>query len=134
MIDAAAGRDRVGEAEGEQVRPRAVGESGAKRAGRKLLKEVFMSIVKKATLIGLAIGVVSTMLFVAPPAANAQGASCDRLWYERNKIYARNGYCFQTARARAVFGPGCFPPFGRLNGWEAQRVQEIKMWEQQNGC
>ena len=93
-----------------------------------------MSIVKKATLIGLAAGVVSTMLFVAPPAANAQGASCDRLWYERNKIYARNGYCFQTARARAVFGPGCFPPFGQLNGWEAQRVQEIQMWERQNGC
>ena len=58
-----------------------------------------MSIAKKATLIGLAIGVASTALFVAAPLANAQGASCDRLWYERNKIYARNGYCFQTARA-----------------------------------
>jgi hypothetical protein len=104
------------------------------RAGWKLLEEASMSIVKKATLIGLVIGVVSTMLFVAAPAANAQGASCDRLWYERNKIYARNGYCFQTARARAVFGPGCFPPFGRLNPWETQRVQEIQMWERQNGC
>ena len=93
-----------------------------------------MSIVKKATLIGLAAGVVSTMLFVAPPAANAQGASCDRLWYERNKIYARNGYCFQTDRARAVFGAGCFPPFGQLNGWEMQRVQELQMWERRNGC
>lgn len=93
-----------------------------------------MSIVKKATLIGLAVGVASTMLFAAAPVANAQGASCDRLWYERNKIYARNGYCFQTARARAVFGPGCFPPFGQLNGWEMQRVQEIQMWERQNGC
>lgn len=93
-----------------------------------------MSILNKAMLFGLAIGVASTMLFVVPPAANAQGASCDRLWYERNKIYARNGYCFQTARARAVFGPGCFPPFGQLNGWEMQRVQEIQMWERQNGC
>jgi hypothetical protein len=115
-------------------RPRAVSESGAKRAGWNVLKEASMSIAKKATLIGLAIGVASTALFVAAPLANAQGASCDRLWYERNKIYARNGYCFQTARARAVFGPGCFPPFGRLNPWETQRVQEIQMWERQNGC
>jgi hypothetical protein len=103
-------------------------------AEQNLSEEAFMSVLNKATLIGLGIGVVSSMLLVAPPAAKAQGPSCDRLWYERNEIYARNGYCFRTARARAVFGPGCFPPFGRLNGWEAQRVQEIQMWEQQNGC
>ncbi|MGD0762052.1 MAG: YARHG domain-containing protein [Roseiarcus sp.] len=94
-----------------------------------------MSILNKAMLFGLAVGVASTMLFVAPPVAKAQdGMTCDQLWYERNAIYARNGYCFQTARARAVFGAGCFPPFGQLNGWETQRVQELQMWEQRNGC
>lgn len=93
-----------------------------------------MSMLKSATLFGLAVGVASMMMFVAPPVAKAQGGFCDRLWYERNEIYARNGYCFKTARARSVFGPGCFPPFGRLNGWAAQRVQEIQMEEQQNGC
>ncbi len=93
-----------------------------------------MSMLRKATFIGLAVGVASTMLFVAPPVAKAQGMSCDQLWYERNAIYARNGYCFQTARARAVFGAGCFPPFGRLNGWEAQRVQQLQTWERRNGC
>jgi hypothetical protein len=29
--------------------------------------------------------------------ANAQ--SCGDLWYERNEIYQRAGYCFKTARA-----------------------------------
>ena len=82
------------------------------RAGWKLLEEASMSIVKKATLIGPVIGVVSTMLFVAAPAANAQGASCDRLWYERNKIYARNGYCFQTA----VRAPSLVPAASRPSG------------------
>jgi hypothetical protein len=69
-----------------------------------------MSILKKATLIGLAVGVVSTTLFVAPPLAKAQGESCDRLWYERNKIYARNGYCFQPpARAPSLVPAASLP-------------------------
>jgi hypothetical protein len=96
-----------------------------------------MSILKKLTLLGLAAGVASTMLVVAPSAASAQDAasmSCEQLWYARNKIYARSGYCFNTDRAREVFGPGCFPPFGRLHGWEKARVQELQMWERRNGC
>jgi hypothetical protein len=74
---------------------------------------------------------------IAPPAARAQDAasmSCEQLWYARNQIYARNGYCFNTDRAREVFGPGCFPPFGRLGGWEKARVEELQMWERRNGC
>jgi YARHG domain len=69
--------------------------------------------------------------------ASAQDAgymSCDDLWYARNKIYARNGYCFKTERARDVFGAGCFPPFGRLSGWEQNRVNQLQMWEGRKGC
>jgi uncharacterized caspase-like protein len=34
--------------------------------------------------------------------------SCDTLWYDRNAIFARNGYCFQGARGRATFSnEGC---------------------------
>ncbi len=66
------------------------------------------------------------------PAA-AQGR-CEQLWYERNEIYARNGYCFRTARARSVFGPGCFPPYGRLSGYESQRVNQIQREEGMLGC
>lgn len=34
--------------------------------------------------------------------------TCDDLWYARNAIFARNGYCFQGARGQATFGnAGC---------------------------
>lgn len=82
----------------------------------------------------LAIG--STSLCAATPvlAQDAAYMSCGDLWYARNEIYARNGYCFNTARARATFGPGCFPPFGQLRGWERARVNELQMWERRKGC
>ncbi len=71
---------------------------------------------------GLLLGAISAVAIVtaAPvPSVRAQdaaGMSCDQLWYARNQIYAREGFCFKTDRARAVFGPGCFPPFGALSG------------------
>ena len=67
-------------------------------------------------------------------AQNYAGMSCNQLWYARNAIYAENGYCFKTARARAVFGPGCFPPYGKLSNWEQQQVAEIQYWERVKGC
>ena len=72
-----------------------------------------------------------------PTPASAQDPAfmaCDDLWYARNSIYARNGYCFNTDRARSVFGRGCFPPFGRLSGWESSRVNQLQMWERRKGC
>jgi hypothetical protein len=33
-----------------------------------------------------------------------------------------------------VFGPGCFPPYGRLSGWEKSRVNQLQMWERRKGC
>ncbi len=60
--------------------------------------------------------------------------SCGELWYERNAIFARKGYCFQTRRAIRVFGPRCYPPYGRLNRWERDRVAEIRYWERVKGC
>ncbi|MBU1655790.1 MAG: YARHG domain-containing protein [Gammaproteobacteria bacterium] len=73
----------------------------------------------------------------AAPAVEAQPLSylnCEELWYERNAIYARNGYCFKTARAQQAFGRGCFPPYGRLSGWEKERVARIEQWEYRKGC
>lgn len=76
------------------------------------------------------------LLLSATPALAQDYAdmSCDELWYARNSIYARNGYCFKTARARSVFGPGCFPPYGQLRGRDRARVSEIQMWEGRYGC
>jgi hypothetical protein len=81
--------------------------------------------------------VVVILAAICGPRALAQEAadlSCGELWYKRNEIYARNGYCFETERARAVFGAGCFAPYGRLSGWEKRRVRELQMWERRRGC
>jgi hypothetical protein len=72
-----------------------------------------------------------------PGSAQAQDPSmmgCNELWYARNQIYAQFGYCFRTARAQSVFGPGCFAPYGRLPAWAQRRVNEFQMWEDRNGC
>ena len=69
--------------------------------------------------------------------ANAQSArymSCGELWYARNAIYARQGYCFKTRRARNVFGRRCYPPYGRLSGSQQRRVNNIVYWERRKGC
>lgn len=67
-------------------------------------------------------------------AAKAQGASCEDIWFERNQLYARAGYCFRTERAISVFGPGCFPPFGRLSAMDQARVSELAILERRSGC
>jgi hypothetical protein len=83
------------------------------------------------------VAVIAAFLILDAGVASAQlfrFMSCDELWYERNAIYAEKGYCFETRRARAVFGPACFPPYGRLNQWEQRRVDEIRRWERRKGC
>lgn len=82
----------------------------------------------------IAISVAASCLATPAVARDAAYMSCGALWYARNAIYARNGYCFQTPRARAVFGVGCFPPYGELRGWESNRVGELLMWERRRGC
>lgn len=80
-------------------------------------------------------GLLLTGTFVeAVHAQDAAGMSCRELWYARNAIYARKGYCFKTERGRAAFGPGCFPPYGALSGWERDRVNELQYWEREKGC
>ncbi len=76
-------------------------------------------------------------LLTTAGASNAQSyrdMSCDELWYERNLFYAQKGYCFKTARARAVFKDACFPPYGELDRWEQEQVELIRGWERRKGC
>jgi hypothetical protein len=85
----------------------------------------------------IAIAVIGAAIVLASFEAVAQSAasmSCGELWYARNAIYARNGYCFETPRGRATFGPGCFPPYGQLRGYDRSRVNELQSWERQRGC
>jgi hypothetical protein len=36
-----------------------------------------------------------------------EGPNCEFLWQMRNSIFAEHGYCFHTARGRAMFGGPC---------------------------
>ncbi|WP_319568768.1 YARHG domain-containing protein [Cohaesibacter marisflavi] len=74
---------------------------------------------------------------LGPNKAAAQGyrnMTCGELWYARNAIFARQGYCFKTARARQVFGPRCYAPWGRLTPGQQRRVDTIVYWERRFGC
>jgi len=96
-----------------------------------------MVSASKLILTALLVAFATTLAPGAVMPAKAQDAaymSCGELWFARNKIYARNGYCFKTERAISTFGEGCFPPYGQLRGWEKDRVDEIQMWEARKGC
>ena len=93
----------------------------------------------KLILAALAIALSGLALEGTANDAQAQSGSlrymsCDELWYARNEIYAEKGYCFKTQRARAVFGRGCFPPYGRLTTREQRRVSQIEQMEFRKGC
>ena len=67
-------------------------------------------------------------------AQDYRSMTCGELWYARNAIFARQGYCFKTARARSVFGPRCYAPWGQLTAQQQNRVDRIIYWERQYGC
>ena len=63
------------------------------------------------------------------------GLSCFDLWVARNEIYARNGYCFRTRRARRYFGnAGCWTRNPPLNRFERRNVMLIRRTERWRGC
>ena len=62
------------------------------------------------------------------------GLSCDKLWYERNKIFADAGYCFNSERGIAAFGNRCYPPYGELPAHKREVVREIRHYESVKGC
>lgn len=89
---------------------------------------------RAAALLGAA---MTAALLLSTGSATAQSyrdMSCGQLWYARNAIYASKGYCFETQRAIRVFGPACFPPYGRLSRTEQQNVDAIRTWERRKGC
>lgn len=64
--------------------------------------------------------------------------SCDALWTVRNTIYHENGYCFRTARARAVFSnENCHSDDTadvRLNSFERANITRVSEAERKKGC
>ena len=64
-----------------------------------------------------------------------QAASCYDLWYERNLIYARNGYCFSTDLGQRVFSEySCWTKNPALTPSEQRRVAALKAEENRRGC
>jgi hypothetical protein len=68
--------------------------------------------------------------------ADLASLSCDQLWIARNEIFARNGYCFQTANAQSYFGnSGCHTvSLDILSQIERSNVSAIKTWESRKVC
>jgi hypothetical protein len=93
----------------------------------------FGLLTRSATLAVAAAGLFLEVV-VPASAANYAYMSCGQLWYARNAIYASKGYCFQTTTAQQAFPNSCFPPYGKLNKWEANQISQIKYWERRKGC
>ncbi len=98
------------------------------------MKATAMTRTAKRAAILLAAAIMLVLGVGAAQAQSYRYMSCSDLWYARNAIYADAGYCFKTARARSVFGRGCFPPFGQLSPWQQRQVNDIQRWEGIRGC
>ena len=86
----------------------------------------------KPAMMILAAGLMTGMTALAPAAS---AASCWDLWYERNEIYANNGYCFSTSLGKRTFGNAdCWTRNPDLTRWETRRVAAIKAEERSRGC
>jgi hypothetical protein len=65
----------------------------------------------------------------------ALAASCYDLWYERNAIYDRNGYCFSTQLGQETFdNSDCYTDNVQLSRGEQRRVDRLKNEEDNRGC
>ncbi len=93
------------------------------------------TLTPRTILIGAVLWAGQSM---APDTAVAQSRfasmSCGQLWYQRNAIFARAGYCFKTPQAIGAFGRGCFAPYGQLSPGAQSTVDEIQYWEGRKGC
>ncbi|MFT3732868.1 MAG: YARHG domain-containing protein [Hyphomicrobium sp.] len=85
--------------------------------------------------IGMNKSLLAAMLISWANVGSAEAADvCDALWRARNAIFANKGYCFTSPDAQAIFGKGCFAPFGKLTPGEEADVQRIKDIEAHQGC
>jgi uncharacterized caspase-like protein/uncharacterized protein YraI len=63
------------------------------------------------------------------------GDACFDLWYERNAIFAENGYCFGSDKGKANFSnDGCYTSDPQLSAQEKSRVDAITAEEARRGC
>jgi hypothetical protein len=90
--------------------------------------------MKVRTIALNAVLAAATLITTPMPVQAQRRDTCDELWQRRNSIYASHGYCFQSRRAIAVFGRGCFPPYGRMAPDAAREVARLQSEERRRRC
>jgi len=76
-----------------------------------------------------------TALGVVVSVQPALAASCYDLWYERNAIYDRNGYCFSTRLGQDTFdNSDCYTKDVQFSQSEQHQIDRIRNEEYDRGC
>ncbi|MDQ2088700.1 DUF4453 domain-containing protein [Marimonas arenosa] len=76
---------------------------------------------------------LSALLLAASTPASAD--VCDDLWFTRNQIMDRAGYCFRTPLGQSVFdNSGCIGEQVSLNAQARRQVEDIRARESALGC
>ena len=69
------------------------------------------------------------------PRNTSAGSRCETLWYERNLVMHRNGYCFGSAKGISTFGnAGCHTKAPSLSEEEKAFVKSVRDQEKSFGC
>ncbi|WP_428546823.1 YARHG domain-containing protein [Profundibacter sp.] len=76
---------------------------------------------------------IAALISIYTPAAAF--SPCDDLWFTRNLLFARNGYCFASPLGQAVFGnAGCFTNEPGLDGQERDVLADVRDREKALEC
>ncbi len=79
--------------------------------------------------------VFAAALALASMTAPATAQSCYDLWYQRNEIFAENGFCFSTDLAQRTFSQySCWTKNPALTNGERRAIEQIKAEEKRRGC
>ncbi|MCP4824122.1 MAG: YARHG domain-containing protein [Shimia sp.] len=67
--------------------------------------------------------------------ADSDILTCDDLWYMRNRIFHKNGYCFGSERGISTFGnDGCNTKSPSLSDADTTILNAVKQSEKDLGC
>jgi hypothetical protein len=97
-------------------------------------------MIRKIALSASAAALLVFSLLVGAQSAQAvgYGDSCYDLWYARNSIYHRAGYCFRTEAAIREFGNAGCRHSGEatlpLTPTDREIIELITLIERQKGC
>lgn len=81
---------------------------------------------------GLCLGLVMSSLSAVPLWASD---ACDDLWFTRNAIMDRAGYCFGSSLGKAIFdNTGCTGKSVALDEQAKQAVRQVQRLEKRIGC